>query len=101
MDWKKLKYLIILLHPFAEYISLIWNTRDVTINHTWNVYNTLFNHLDMMWDQFCHKNVERTPWISEFIKAIDTGSAKLKEYYSKTGGLVETQYTLAMLLDPS
>ena len=31
MDWKKLKYLIILLRPFAEYTSLIGNTRDITI----------------------------------------------------------------------
>jgi hAT family C-terminal dimerisation region len=101
IDWKKLKYLIILLRPFAEYTSLIGNTRDATINHTWNVYNALFDHLDMMREQFCHKSIERTPWISEFIKAVDTGSAKLKEYYSKTGGPVETQYALAALLDPS
>ena len=33
MDWKKLKYLI-LLRPFAEYTALIGNTRDATINHT-------------------------------------------------------------------
>src|SRR5580692_9670927 len=92
MDWKKLRYLIILLRPFAEYTSLIRNTRDATINHTWNIYNALFDHLDMMRDQFCHKSVERTLWISEFIKAVDTGSAKLKEYYSKIGGLMETQY---------
>ena len=55
----------------------------------------------MMWEQFYHKSVKRTPWISEFIKAIDTGSTKLKEYYSKTGGPVETQYALAALLDSS
>jgi hypothetical protein len=47
MDWKKLKYLIILLYLFADYTSLIGNTRDATINHTWNVYNTLFDHLEM------------------------------------------------------
>ena len=34
LDWKKLKYLIILLRPFAEYTSLIGNMRDATINHT-------------------------------------------------------------------
>ena len=34
LDWKKLKYLIILLRPFAEYTSLIGNSRDATINHT-------------------------------------------------------------------
>jgi hypothetical protein len=101
MDWKKLKYLIILLCSFAEYTSLIENTRDATINHTWNVYNALFNYLDMMWDQFCYKSIERTPWISKFIKAVDTSIAKLKEYYCKTRGLVEMQYTLAALLDPS
>ena len=101
MDWKKLKYLIILLCQFAEYTSLIGNTRDATINHTWNVYNALFDHLNMIRDQFCHKSIERTPWISKFIKAVDTGSAKLKEYYSKTGGLMETLYALAAMLDPS
>jgi hypothetical protein len=75
--------------------------RDATINHMWNVYNALFDHLDMMQDQFCHKSVERTPWISKFIKVVDTGNAKLKEYYSKTGGPVETQYDLTVLLDSS
>jgi hypothetical protein len=101
IDWKKLKYLIILLRPFVEYTSLIGNTRDATINHTWNVYNALFDHLDMMRDQFRHKDVERNPWISEFITVVDAGTAKLKEYYSKTGGPVETQYALAAMLDPS
>ena len=101
MEWKKLRYLIILLYPFAEYTSLIGNTRDTTINHTWNVYNALFDHLDMIQDQFHRKDVEKTPWISEFITAVDMGTEKLKEYYSKTGGPVETQYTLATMLDPS
>src|SRR6266436_10120645 len=101
LDWKKLEYLIILLRPFAEYTSLIGNTRDATINHTWNVYNALFDHLDMIRDKFHHKDPEKTPWISEFITAVDTSSEKLKEYYSKTGGLVETQYALAAMLDPS
>jgi hAT family C-terminal dimerisation region len=101
LDWKKLDYLIILLRPFAEYTSLIGNSRDATINHTWNVYNALFDHLDVVGDQFCCKDPEKTPWISEFITAVDTGIVKLKEYYSKTGGPVETQYALAAMLDPS
>ena len=101
LDWKKLDYLIILLRPFAEYTSLIGNSRDATINHTWNVYNTLFDHLDVVGDQFRCKDAEKTPWISEFITAVDTGIVKLKEYYSKTGGPVETQYALAAMLDPS
>ena len=90
MDWKKLKYLIILLRPFADYTSLIGNMRDATINHTWNVYNTLFDYLDMIKDQFHCKDLEKNPWISEFITAIDTGTEKLKDYYSKTGVLMET-----------
>ena len=75
--------------------------RDMTINHTWNIYNALFDHPNMMQDQFCHKSIERTPWITEFITAIDTGDAKLKEYYSKTREPVEIQYALAALLDSS
>jgi hypothetical protein len=55
----------------------------------------------MMRDQFCYRSIERTLWISEFIMVIDTSSAKLKKYYSKTGGAVETQYALAALLDSS
>jgi hypothetical protein len=101
LDWKKLDYLIILLRPFAEYTSLIRNLRDATINHTWNVYNALFNHLNIIGDQFRCKDSEKTPWISEFITAIDAGIVKLKEYYSKTRGPVETQYALAAMLDPS
>ena len=79
MDWKKLKYLIILLRPFADYTSFIGNTKDATINHTWNAYNTLFDHLNMKQDQLHCKDLEKNPWISEFITAIDTGTKKLKE----------------------
>ena len=50
LKWKKLDYLIILLRPFAEYTSLIRNSRDATINHTWNVYNALFDHLNVVGD---------------------------------------------------
>jgi hypothetical protein len=57
-------------------------------------------HLDMIRDQFHRKDAEKTPWISEFITAVDTGTEKLKEYYFKTGGPVETQYALAAMLDP-
>ena len=44
----------------------------------------------MIWDQFDCKDLEKTPRISEFITAVDIGIQKLKEYYSKTGGPVET-----------
>jgi hypothetical protein len=83
MDWKKLKYLIVLLRPFVEYTSLIGNMRDVTINHNWNIYNALFDHLDMIWDKFHHKDPEKTLWISEFM-AINISIEKLKEYYLKS-----------------
>ena len=96
-----MEYLIVLLRPFAEYTSLIGNLRDVTINHTWNVYNALFDYLDVIWDQFDRKDLEKTPWISEFITAVDINIQKLKEYYSKTGGPVKTQYALAAMLDSS
>ena len=91
----------ILLRPFTDYTSLIGNTRNATINHTWNIYNALFDHLDMIQDQLRCKDLEKNPWISEFITAIDTSTEKLKEYYSKTGGLMEMQYALAAMLDPS
>jgi hypothetical protein len=64
--------------------SYIGNTRDATINHTWNIYNALFDHLDLIRDRFSSKDQEKTPWISEFIIAINAGTGKLKEYYSKT-----------------
>ena len=57
--------------------------------------------MDIIWYKFNCKDVEKTPWMSEFIVAIDTGTEKLKEYYSKTGGPVESQYALAAILDPS
>ena len=55
----------------------------------------------MIQDQLHCKDLGKNPWISEFITAIDTSTEKLKEYYSKTGGLIETQYALAAMLDPS
>ena len=55
----------------------------------------------MIWHKYNYKDIEKIPWISEFIIAINAGTEKLKEYYSKTGGPVESQYTLAAILDPS
>jgi hypothetical protein len=100
-DWKKLKYLIVLLRPFAEYTHLIGGAKDSTINHTWNVYNSLFDHLEQVQTRLSYKNKTLNPWITEFTSAIDVGLAKLKDYYSKTGGPVENQYALAAMLDPS
>ena len=96
-----MKYLVILLRLFAEYTSLIRNTRDATINYIWNIYNILFDHLDAIQDQFWHKDLGKTPWILEFITVIDTGIEKLKEYYCLTGDAMEMQYTLAAMLNPS
>jgi hypothetical protein len=93
MNWKKLKYLIILLHLFVDFTSLIRNTRDATINHTWNIYNALFDHLDMIRDKFHHKDPKKTPWISEFIMAVNTGTEKLKEYYSSRDAICPNCYT--------
>jgi hypothetical protein len=53
----------------------------------------------MIWDQFHHKDLEKTPWISEFIITVNISIEKLKEYYFKIGGPVETQYALAAILD--
>jgi hypothetical protein len=100
-DWKKLRYLIVLLRPFATFTNLLGSTTDTTINHTWNVYNSLFNHLEDIQVKFARKNTSTDPWISEFTTAINAGLEKLKEYYSKTGGEVEKQYALAGMLDPS
>ena len=61
MDWKKLKYLLILLRPFAEYTALIRNMRDHTINHIWNIYNALFNYIDIIQHKFNCKDIEKTP----------------------------------------
>ena len=100
-DWKKLRYLIILLRPFATFTSLLGSTKDTTINHTWNVYNNLFTHLEELQAQLSRKDVTLNPWIPEFRTAIDAGLEVLKGYYSRTSGPVEEQYALAGMLDPS
>lgn len=100
-DWKKLNYLIILLRPFAEFTNLLGSTRDCTINHTWNVYNSLFDHLESVSKKLLAKNQTSNPWIPEFTLAINAGLEKLKDYYTRTGDQVEEQYALAAILDPS
>jgi hypothetical protein len=57
--------------------------------------------MDMIRHKFNYKDIEKTSWMYEFIIAVDAGTEKLKEYYSKTGGLVESQYALAAMFDPS
>jgi hypothetical protein len=57
--------------------------------------------MNMTWHKFNCKDVEKTSWISEFIMTVNASTEKLKEYYSKTGRPVESQYILATMLDPS
>jgi hypothetical protein len=99
-DWKKLRYLIVLLRPFALFTNTLGATTDTTINHTWNVYNALFNHLEDLQEKLNGKN-NSDSWIPEFTTAIKAGREKLSEYYSKTGGDVEQQYALSGMLDPT
>ncbi len=96
-----MRYLVALLRPFAEFTHLLGSTRDTTINHTWNVYNSLFDHLDTINQKLHNKDALGNPWVGEFIIAIDEGVIKLREYYTRTGGPVEQQYALAAILDPS
>lgn len=100
-DWKKLRYLVALLRPFAEFTHLLGSTRDITINHTWNVYNSLFNHLEDFIVKLGNKDPTLNPWLGEFTTAIEAGVDKLRDYYTGTGGLVEQQYALAAILDPT
>ena len=100
LEWKQLKYLIIVLRPFAMFTSLIGSTKDTTINHTWNIYNSLFDHLEETKVKLSKKEALH-PWISPFLTAIDSGSGMLSKYYSKTGGATEFQYAFAGMLDPS
>jgi hypothetical protein len=51
--------------------------------------------------KFNCKDIEKTSWMSEFIMAVNAGTEKLKEYYSKTGEPVKLQYTLATMLHSS
>ena len=71
------------------------------INHTWNVYNVLFDHLDIVQKKLDRKALAKTPWIPKFIIAIDAGTEKLREYHTQTGGPMEIVYALAAMLDPS
>jgi hypothetical protein len=66
-----------------------------------NFYNVLFDKMDMIRHKFNYKDIEKTPWMSEFIIAVNAGTEKLKEYYFKTSRLIKSQYVLATMLNPS
>lgn len=45
-DWKMLNYFCYILRNFAKYTSFIGSNGDCAINHTFNVYNALFDTID-------------------------------------------------------
>lgn len=118
-DWKILNYFCYILKNFAKYTSFIGSNGDCAINHTFNVYNALFDTIDQARKRLDRKEVRRPTtvliegnairanegrqesWKNEFMDALDKAHDKLAHYYGKTGeDDLETVYASAMILDP-
>jgi hypothetical protein len=97
-EWKQIEYVITILHPFHKYTYLLSYSQEPTIQHTWQIYNDLFDHLEKTKELLRHK---RKLWKKNILHAIEPARLKLDEYYSKTYAPRGKIYNIGNILNPS
>jgi hAT family C-terminal dimerisation region len=98
-EWKRIKYLLVILKPFAVWTSALSKTRGPTIHKAWYVYSNLYTHLTKTMSQLRHKKVS---WQRSVYTACENALNKLLDYYRSTSSDFNNNhiYNLANVLDP-
>ena len=97
-EWKQITYVISILHPFLKYTLLVSRTRMITMHKAWQIYNKIFNHIEVMKTALENK---RLSWKVSIRNALGKAHEKLDIYYSRTVKNHGVIYNSASILDPS
>lgn len=96
-EWRQIDYLLCLTQPFFEYTTALSQTKDVTVHNIFDIYNELFDHLELSIDRLKRKKV---PWKKAIFRALEAGKIKLGQYYSKTTKVHGNLYGVGTILAP-
>jgi len=98
IQWKHLDYLIEILYPFSKYTNAIGKSCDSpTIHMVFQIYNTLYSHLD---DNIDFLEVKRARWKVQLVDGLKKARAKLGKYYAQTKERSGDLYAAATILAP-
>lgn len=102
-EWHHLETITGTLSQFKKATLQISEARQPQMQNVWHMYNTLFDFLDQMdeeWD-VNQAGAEDASWLAVVKSAVDTGRKKLQKYYNRTGEAVGNLYNCAAILDPT
>ena len=98
--WVQVEYLISLLRPFAQITLDLNNSTIPVINEAWEIYNTLFDHLDKYAEEALTYD-STLQFTKEVQNAIKMCKAKIEKYWLRTDKDRGLLYNLATILDPT
>ena len=99
-EWGLVDDLLKILQPFSLITTAIGTTLDVSIHQIFQLYNWLFEQLEVAKETWKTK-ARNSKYADELLRAIEAAHNKLAEYYGKTDGDSGTFYNLGAILNPS
>ena len=96
-EWKHIAYILCLTKPFFVFTKILSETKDVTIHRVFDIYNTLFTHIDNAIEKL---KAKEAPWKKDVVRALYKGQSKLRQYYSNTRYPHGDIYAIGTILAP-
>lgn len=96
-EWRQIEYLLWITQPFFKFTTVLCKSNDTTIHIVFEIYNSLFEHLEKSTRQLQRKKV---PWKQGMLKALGAARDKLAEYYSKTDEVHGDLFAIGTILAP-
>ncbi|EAU30622.1 predicted protein [Aspergillus terreus NIH2624] len=78
---EKLEYLLELLYPFYIFTSCLLENTGPTVYRVYDIYNDLFDYLDLAIN--CLRN-KRASWKQQILEGLEEAYKKLRKYYRRT-----------------
>lgn len=96
-EWRQIDYLLCLTQPFFQFTTILCQTKEVTIHIVFEIYHSLFEHLEKSIHQLQQK---RVPWKQSMLCAILAGKEKLATYYGSTTKAYGDLFAIGTILAP-
>ena len=96
-EWKQVEYILQVLEPIRFCTLWMSKTRGPTIHRVFQVYDTIFDHLD---NQITNLEKKRMRWKVDIREALEKARAKAAKYYGKTENPRGLLMALGLCLNP-
>jgi len=96
-EWKQVEYILQVLEPIRFCTLWMSKTRGPTIHRVFQVYDTIFDHLD---NQISILEKKRMRWKVDIRQALENARVKAAKYYGKTENPRGLLMALGVCLNP-